>query len=234
MLRLECSLFLASAHNSKVMPDAPLLSLVEPREACELTLRQKIRQYTPSLPLFLNPNRVPFRTPLNYLAVLSLPILFPGLVLVILYKFSSESRKSRARVSELDKGWDIEEGKGKGEKDRINQVMRSVIMSVGEDRVDEDPTSPMSERSNVHFLDQDNTTFQPVSNRSPLGVKASVGKLRQVPLPEAQRRMVQSLNDPSVVPRLEKRWTYFDDELSCHHRVPNSIDGTTSTRSSRH
>ncbi|UZJ54868.1 hypothetical protein CBS101457_004188 [Exobasidium rhododendri] len=204
----------------EMIAETPLLAKVEPRTAPELTFWQGVRSMAPSLPFFLNPKRLPMRAPYNYLVILGLPVLLPTFVVLVLFNFTKESKRSRARVLELDRDWDMEEGRGKGEKDRIDHLMRSVMMSAGEDQVDQEssilPTSPVEEDlSNVH------KSFQGVDSarrrmRSPLDVPTTVEKPKQPPLLEAQKRMIRALNDPKIVPRLEKRWTYFDDVINSH------------------
>lgn len=201
---------------SQLVHDTPLLSLVEPREAPELTTMQKLRAKVPALPFFLNPRRLPFNAPYNYLAIVGLPILLPAMIVLVLYRFAAESRKSRARVSELDKGWDMEEGDGRGERHRIERLVRSVMMSVGEERVDEERSfigSAHHDDEGVVQVEEASQTATP--NRSPLQSSWAEGNKHQQPaLLAAQTRMVRALNDLQTLPRLEKRWAYFDDVIN--------------------
>lgn len=143
------------------------------------------------------------------------------MVVLIIYKFSTESRKSRARVLELDRGWSVEEGKGKDERGRIDQLIRSVVMSSTEDRVEEGrsllPTTPNEETSPAHIKSNTTNIAQlPLpSKRSPLQDLTLTKKRKQAPLKESQKKMVRTLNDPNIVPRLEKRWAYFDEVTNC-------------------
>lgn len=163
------------------------------------------------------------RYPYNYLAVIGLPILFPTMVILIIYKFSTESKKSRARVMELDRGWSVEEGKGQDERGRIDQLIRSVVMSSTEDRVDEDrsilPITPNEETSPANIIPQiannNNNQLAMPTKRSPLQDLNLIKKAKQAPLKDSQKQMVRTLNDPNIVPRLEKRWAYFDDVTNC-------------------
>jgi hypothetical protein len=178
---------------------------------------QKVANLT--LPSFLNPNRFPMKAPYNYLVLLGLPILFPTVVVLIIYKLATESKRSRARVLELDKGWGLEEGKGSGEKGRIDRLVRNVMLSAAEEQVDEErnilPTSPGSEDglANVHevSIGIDDT----IAKRSPLQTPFMTENPKQPPLLDAQKRIVRALNDPKNVPRLEKRWAYFGDVFNC-------------------
>lgn len=206
---------------SSLMEGAPLLSAIEPGEAPVLTTWERIRSKAPTLPFFLNPRRLPMRAPYNYLAVLGLPILLPTMIVLVLYRFSSESRKSRARVSELDRGWSMEEGNGKDERGRIDLLVRSFMIGAGEEQVDEErsilPTTPAEETHPAHVqvtYDSKSTSSAP-SRRSPLRIDVASKKHKQPALLDSQRKMVRTLNDPAAVPRLEKRWTYFDDVVNC-------------------
>lgn len=211
------------------MPDAPLLSSVDPGEAPVLTRWEKVRSMTPTLPFFLNPRRLPMNAPYNYLVVLGLPILLPTMIVLVLYRFSKESKRSRVRVSELDRGWALEEGKGQDERGRIDKLVRNIVMSSTEDQVDEErnmmPTTPAEETKPAHvqvgkyskgILDI------PSNRRSPLQVDIASRKHKQPDLLDSQKKMIRTLNDPAIVPRLEKRWTYFDDVTNCEY-LPQRI-----------
>ncbi|KAE8215905.1 hypothetical protein CF327_g877 [Tilletia walkeri] len=72
------------------------------------------------VPMFLNPRRIPFRFPLNYIAVPLFPIAFPILLALVLTHFRKESGDSRKRIRELRRLWreereletEIADGKG--------------------------------------------------------------------------------------------------------------------------
>jgi len=187
---------------------------------------------TPTLPFFLNPRRLPMNAPYNYLVVLGLPILLPTMMVLVLYRFSTESRKSRARVSELDRGWALEEGKGQDERSRIDKLVRSIVMSSTEDRVDEErnmmPRTPAEETkpANVQVDGKDSNGILdvPANRRSPLQVDVASKKHKQPDLLDPQKKMIRTLNDPAIVPRLEKRWTYFDDVTNCEYISPQRGD----------
>lgn len=184
-----------------------------------MTRWESIRAGLPSVPFFLNPRRSPFKAPYNYLVVLGIPVLLPPLLVLLLYRFQKESRKSRARISELNKGWDLEEGQNEEGSSRIERVLRSVAISASEDRVEEErsflPSSPTREKNPKIFGRR--FSMEPVvpSQRSPLSASLVKKRKKQSPLHDCQVNIVRSLNDPAVVPLLEKRWVYFDDVVNC-------------------
>ncbi|PWY98204.1 DUF676-domain-containing protein [Testicularia cyperi] len=63
-----------------------------------------------NLPWILNPKRFPFRFPLNYLALLGLPVLLPTMIGLVLHRLSSQAKESNRRVSDFERLWAIENG----------------------------------------------------------------------------------------------------------------------------
>lgn len=123
---------------------------------------------------------------------------------------------------ELDRGWSIEEGKGQDERSRIDMLVRSIVMSSTEDQVDEErsmlPTTPAEETHPAHVQSRSKSSkglLNGSTQRSPLQVDVSSKKHKQPALLDSQKKMIRALNDPAVVPRLEKRWTYFDEVSNC-------------------
>lgn len=62
------------------------------------------------LPWILNPQRFPFRFPLNYIAWVCLPVLLPVMLGLVLHKLRSDSRVSKRRVQELEQLWAEQNG----------------------------------------------------------------------------------------------------------------------------
>jgi hypothetical protein len=119
----------------------------------------------------------------------------------------------------------MEEGKGKDERGRIDMLVRSFMIGAGEEQVDEEqsmmPTTPAEETHPAHvqvdYSSKDSSGGS--SRRSPLQIDVASKKHKQPALLDSQRKMVRTLNDPAVVPRLEKRWTYFDDVVNCEYNL---------------
>lgn len=63
-----------------------------------------------NLPWMLNPQRFPFRFPLNYVALVCLPVLLPVMVGLVLHKLKSDSKVSNKRVEEFERLWADENG----------------------------------------------------------------------------------------------------------------------------
>lgn len=63
-----------------------------------------------NLPWMLNPQRFPFRFPLNYVAWVCLPVLMPVMIGLVLHKLRSDSRVSNRRVEEYERLWAVENG----------------------------------------------------------------------------------------------------------------------------
>lgn len=63
-----------------------------------------------NLPWILNPQRFPFGFPLNYFALICLPVVLPVMLSLVLHKLGSDSKKSNARVDQLARLWGLENG----------------------------------------------------------------------------------------------------------------------------
>ncbi|TKY84528.1 hypothetical protein EX895_006430 [Sporisorium graminicola] len=73
--------------------------------------RKVASQLSPNnLPWMLNPQRFPFRFPLNYVALVCLPVLLPVMVGLVLHKLRSDSKVSNRRVEEFERVWAEENG----------------------------------------------------------------------------------------------------------------------------
>lgn len=73
-----------------------------------------------NLPWMLNPQRFPIRFPLNYVALLCLPVVLPVMVGLVLHKLRSDSRVSNRRVEEFERLWAVENA-GLSGKDPVIQ-----------------------------------------------------------------------------------------------------------------
>ncbi|KAJ9479946.1 Lipid droplet phospholipase 1 [Pseudozyma hubeiensis] len=65
---------------------------------------------TKNLPWMLNPQRFPFKFPLNYLALVALPVLLPVMLGLVVHKLRSDSKVSNRRVEEFERVWAMENG----------------------------------------------------------------------------------------------------------------------------
>ncbi|SNX85940.1 uncharacterized protein MEPE_04649 [Melanopsichium pennsylvanicum] len=63
-----------------------------------------------NLPWILNPQRIPFTFPLNYVAWVALPVLLPIMLGLVLHKLTSDSRVSNKRVEEFERMWGLDNG----------------------------------------------------------------------------------------------------------------------------
>lgn len=63
-----------------------------------------------NLPWILNPQRFPFKFPLNYVAWVCLPVLLPVMIGLVLHKLKSDSKGSNKRVAEFERLWGVENG----------------------------------------------------------------------------------------------------------------------------
>lgn len=197
----------------------------------------RLAAWRPSLPFFLNPRRLPFRFPFNYIIVIALPITLPTFLLLLIFRFAREAGKSRKRILELDSGWRDEDEDERAGTGRIDRLVRNVVMSVGEDRVDEQrgifgsgddadeeavrritvpTTNGNQSRVDSTATATANTADWTGLKKSPLEKPTAIEegrKSKQPALHEAQKRIVLNLNS---LPRLEKRWAYFNDVINSH------------------
>lgn len=225
--------------SSSQLDDAPLLTNVAlaDTKVDERSMWARLAAWRPSLPFFLNPRRLPFRFPFNYIIVIALPITLPTFLLLLIFRFARESGKSRKRILELDSGWRDEDEEQRAGTGRIDRLVRNVVMSVGEDRVDEQRDifgssddadeeavkQITASRTNGDRSRVDSTVIATAKaadrtglTKSPLEKPTAIEegrKSKQPALHEAQKRIVHNLNS---LPRLEKRWAYFNDVINSH------------------
>lgn len=108
--------FTTPSHLSLVRhPDHPALLLsyaAKSPEPHQKSLFKRLGEtFSPkNLPWILNPQRFPFKFPLNYVAWVCLPVLLPVMLGLVLHKLRSESRVSNGRVEVLERLWAVEKG----------------------------------------------------------------------------------------------------------------------------
>ncbi|SPO27661.1 uncharacterized protein UTRI_04302_B [Ustilago trichophora] len=96
-------------------PDHPALLLSyaakQPEPHRKSLFKRMGETFSPkNLPWILNPQRFPFRFPLNYVGWVCLPVLLPVMLGLVLHKLRSDSRVSNGRVEVLERLWAVENG----------------------------------------------------------------------------------------------------------------------------
>lgn len=226
-------------HRRNLVPNAPLVRTLATREAVPRTMAQTVIASIPTLPPFFNPRRLPFAFPYNYLLVGLSPLFLPILLCLLLVRFSNDSKKSRIRIKDLERGRDAEtEG-----PNRLTKLLTTVMQSAGEERVE--IHVPRAEQESVEYAAADAADLaqddkrprvkverfdrkgrQPLASRlrAPWSSDAATEfgttyKPKQPSLLPAQKAMVHHLNDPALLPQLRKIWTYFPDVINCHAMI---------------
>lgn len=180
-----------------------------------------------SWPWFLNPKRIPWRFPLNYIGVALFPVVLPVLILLIVTRLATATRASNKRVAIQQEEWI----KGKGlleenpavkygeehERDRISSVLRETIQAVGEDNVEsEEPVMGTSGSTKPSNLDtkslKSRITFPHVDIEVTPATRDYLDS-RMAPVGERQREMQANLNS---IPGLRKHLTYFEQVMNSH------------------
>jgi hypothetical protein len=182
----------------KVLPDAPIITEIVVGQPRPKTLSS----YLPTVPFFFNPRRIPLGFPYNYLVVLGSPILIPVFTVRVLVKLSGDSKKSRLRIADLERGWEIGED---GQESRIDRLVRGTLLGReagdGDDLAEGTP-SPNSSKLPWH---------------SPWPYEADrPASEKQPDLLLAQKTMVRNLNNADIIPRLTKVWAYYPDVTNAH------------------
>lgn len=182
----------------------------------EQTVLQSIKGSLGSPPPFLNPKRLPFSFPYNYIAVAASPVLLPLLVARIWFKLSKDSKESRLRIADMERGWEADlSGVPEG---RINRLVKGMVISAGEDNVEEERNilrTDAGEQPSVHGTVEVNHSTTKAPWHSPWQHGELPKPKKQLPLSEPQRNMVRNLNDAQNLPRLTKVWAYFPDVINC-------------------
>ena len=195
---------------------------------------------TRNLPWLLNPQRFPFRFPLNYLALVCLPALLPVMLGLVLHKLRSDSKVSNRRVDEYERTWAVEHGflaadelhKSRKSDARSKKVDRQTrddwqrkrvrgflakveadaeeaLREVGEDYVGS-TTSTTSTASST-----DKYTVKPNTPTAKLSSTFAISPTEH-PLTHTQRRIVTNLNNPHLLPQVNKHFAHFGDVLNSH------------------
>lgn len=221
----------------KLLSNAAILTDVQLHEPEKQTFLQNVRTKVSKTPGYLNPNRIPMNFPYNYIIFFGLPVLLPVFLVRVVYKLSKDSKKSRLRIEELERKWnelELEEDDNEEQnqkyiesledskqartatEERTSRLMKNMVMAVAEDNVE-------SERDLIPGLatPHEHVTTEPSqTTRPPWHSPWKHGELpkskKQAPLSPAQRTMVANLNNPDILPRLTKVWTYYPDMNNSH------------------
>ncbi|PWN21474.1 DUF676-domain-containing protein [Microstroma glucosiphilum] len=180
-----------------------------------------------SWPWFLNPKRIPWRFPLNYIGVALFPIVLPILVLLIITRLATATRASNKRVALQQEEWI----KGKGlleedpdvkygeehERDRISSVLRETIQAVAEENVEsEEPATGANGNTKQSKLDakslKSRITFPYLEIEVTPATREYLDS-RMTPVGGRQRDMQANLN---AIPGLRKHLAYFDQVMNSH------------------
>lgn len=215
-----------------------MITSIEVQEAPSLSAGQTFLAAIPSFPSFFNPRRLPLAFPYNYMVVGLSPVLLPVMACLTLTRFSRESKKSRLRIEKLEEGVEPEM---RGPS-RLTKLLTRVIQATTEESVGES-TRKTEEKINDAFyelrmaasnvsggsrerrgsqieVDAD-VSYNASSSRAPWSSSNSEDliikhKSKNPPLTASQMNMVRNLNDPNVLPQLQKVWTYYPDVVNAH------------------
>lgn len=226
--------------NVKLLSDAAILTDVQIHQPEKQTFIQNLRAKVSKTPGLFNPNRIPVNFPYNYIIFLGLPVLLPFFTVRIVYKLSKDSQKSRLRIEELERKWnelefeeeeeeDNEEQKQKSiesiertnqsrnaTEERTSRLMKNMVMAITEDNVESDKDLiPGLSKTNENITTESNNITRPPWH-SPWKHGELPKSKKQAPLSSAQHNMVQNLNNPDILPKLTKVWTYYPDMNNSH------------------
>lgn len=223
----------------KVLSDASILTDVQLHEPEKQTFLQTVRTKISKTPGFLNPNRIPMNFPYNYIIFFGLPVLLPFFTIRVVYKLSKDSQRSRIRIEELERKWnemeyDVEEEDGEEQKERnidsiedktqtrnateerTSKLMKNMVMAITEDNVEsERDLIPNLVTPHKNLTTESSDTILPPWH-SPWKHGSLPNSKKQAPLSQAQRTMVENLNNPDILPKLTKVWTYYPDMNNSH------------------
>lgn len=187
-----------------------------------------------SWPWILNPYRIPWRFPLNWIAVIFFPIALPLAIVLLVTRLASGGRESNKRVKDLEKQW--LQGKGlqdtrynkQHEQSRISAAMMETVQAVGENHVEsvhsqsdlhEAQLVNTSAASNKHSISRrhhhrrsSSSTLLPLHFDITPAVAARIDSI-QPRLSDVQQKMQTNLNN---LPQLRKHLTYFDNVMNSH------------------
>lgn len=171
-------------------------------------------------PFLLNPYRVPWPFPFNWIGVIFSPIVIPLFLTLVIYKLQSGSRESNKRVKQIQRDWI----KGKGElhddklkygeeheRSRIEEVLNETIRGVAEDNVDL-PPSEHHQHTNGNAVPAPRSTTTPLALAVTPQAREYLSK-KEVSLTEVQQRMQRNLNQ---IPGLRKHLVFFDNVMNSH------------------
>lgn len=214
---------------------------IEPSTPVKSTFLGKVkRELSPkNLPWILNPQRFPFRFPLNYVAWVFLPVLLPVMMGLVVHKLRSDSKVSNTRVGVLSRRWAEENGHlpsstpidGKQkmdidllaglEKKRISSLLTNIeseaeetLREVGEDFVSTNPASPYQTSQTPST--EGEGKYDPKPNTPTLTPSTLPTIPNPNPLSETQLKIASYLNDKSLLPQVKKHLVHFDDVLNAH------------------
>jgi hypothetical protein len=190
----------------------------------ERTLTQKLRGAVlpKSVPFLLNPRRYPFRFPLNYLAVISLPIVLPLFIGIFLVRSRGQASASAKRIKEEELKWleeqeDETQASETGRIERMLTMVGKVARNVAEDNVAFQPDRNGGHGDVPHS--QANGAAKSTAPHSrvalegtklqgpPLSEHEKYPGSKLSPLLEEQKRMAVHLNS---LPNVVKRFTHLD------------------------
>ncbi|GAK65628.1 DUF676-domain-containing protein [Moesziomyces antarcticus] len=168
-----------------------------------------------NLPWILNPQRIPFRFPLNYAAWLGLPILVPVMIGLVLHKLKSDSKVSNKRVAQFEQKYAQDHNHPPAsaademQQKRFARLLATVeadaeesLRELGEDFVDIQPKTPS----------HDNINSTPTS----ISTTANNTAKSELPLSDIQNRIASTLNNKAILPQVQKHLAHFDDVLNAH------------------
>lgn len=170
------------------------------------------------LPWLLNPHRVPWRFPLNWIAVIFSPIVIPLFFCLVIYKLQSGSRSSNKRVKEIERDWIKNTGRlqddkviyGKeDERSRMQEVLNETIQGVVEDHV-EMPEASKNDNGSIPRIRS--RTASPSALDLTSSAREYLAK-KEPALTPVQQAIQHNLNS---LPGLRKHLVFFDNVMNSH------------------
>lgn len=176
-------------------------------------------------PWLLNPYRVPWPFPFNWIAVIFSPVVIPLFLCLVVYKLQSGARSSNKRVKQIEKDWI--EGKGhlqdkelvyneEHERSRIQEVLTDTIRGVAEDNVElpDLHNHPHHENgaTNGDAIRKPRETTTPLALALTPEARQYLAK-KEVPLTSTQKAIQDNLNS---IPGLRKHLVFFDNVVNSH------------------
>ena len=101
-------------------------------------------------------------------------------------------------------------------EERTSKLMKNMVMAIAEDNVESERNLiPDLATPHKHLTTESSDTTLPPWH-SPWKHESLPKSKKQAPLSPAQRTMVENLNNPEILPKLTKVWTYYPEVTNSH------------------